>query len=153
MPAYTKKPVTIEARALTESNVDEIANWCGGYTNINDLTAEITVEIPTLEGTMIARQGDFIIKGVKGEFYPCKPDIFFETYEEAHLEFDYASDEKAIFHVDDMVEHEDGSATIAISMDQKLMKTFAEIGILKVLTDEARRIIGDNDEFDTNVGC
>ena len=80
---YRKKPVTIEARGLTFANVNEIADWCDGYTNINDLTAEVTVEIPTLEGTMIAREGDYIIKGVKGEFYPCKPDIFAETYEKA----------------------------------------------------------------------
>ena len=40
-----------------------------------------TIEIPTLEGTMIASPGDWIIKGVKGEFYPCKPDVFDITYE------------------------------------------------------------------------
>jgi hypothetical protein len=95
---------------------------------------------------MRANLGDFIIKGVKGEFYPCKPDIFYETYSSE-------VDEKSIIQVDDLVDHEDGSCTIGITMDQKSMKMFAEIGILKVLTDQARRIIADNDEFDTNVGC
>jgi hypothetical protein len=40
------------------------------------------VSIPTLEGVMRAEPGDYVIRGVHGEFYPCKPDIFFETYEE-----------------------------------------------------------------------
>lgn len=147
MPFYTKKPVTIEARRFLSDTAAEVADWCGGDV-IGDGEDGIPVylDINTLEGIMRANLGDYIIKGVRGEFYPCKPDIFYDTYSSE-------SDEKSIFHVDDMVEHEDGSATIAISMDQKLMKTFAEIGILKVLTDEARRIIGDNDEFDTNVGC
>jgi hypothetical protein len=43
---------------------------------------EVRLHIPTLEGDMIARPGDYIIKGVNGEFYPCKPDIFAKTYEE-----------------------------------------------------------------------
>jgi hypothetical protein len=52
-----------------------------------------------------------------------------------------------------MVDHEDGSCTIGFTMDQGSLKLFAEVGILKVLTDEAKRIIINNDEFDTNVGC
>jgi len=151
MPFYTKKPVTIEARELTELNANEIATWCNGYTDTNDLTAEVAVEIPTLEGTMIARVGDYLIKGVKGEFYPCKPNIFDETY---HTAFnDEMSPDRAIIRVDDMVDHEDGSCTIGFTMDQRSLKLFAEVGILKVLTDEAKRIISNNDEFDTNVGC
>lgn len=150
MPLYTKKPVTIEARQFLSDTAAEVAAWCDGDVIEDDEAEEYNVplylDINTLEGIMRANLGDYIIKGVRGEFYPCKPDIFYDTYSAE-------SDEKSIFHVDDMVEHEDGSATIAISMDQKLMKTFAEIGILKVLTDEARRIIADNDEFDTNVGC
>ena len=43
------------------------------------------IEIDTLEGTMRANLGDFIIKGVQGEFYPCKPDIFEQTYEKCDL--------------------------------------------------------------------
>jgi hypothetical protein len=151
MPFYTKKPVTIEARVLTEMNANEIAAWCNGYTDTNDLTAEVTVEIPTLEGIMIARVGDYLIKGVKGEFYPCKPNIFAETY---HIAFDdEVSPDRATITIDDLVDHEDGSCTIGITMDQKSMKMFAEVGILKVLTDESKRIIANNDEFDTNVGC
>ena len=76
MPYYRKKPVVIEARQLTPVNYMEIAVWCGGIARIN------TVEIPTLEGTMTASPGDWIIRGVQGEFYPIKPDIFAATYEE-----------------------------------------------------------------------
>jgi hypothetical protein len=147
MPYYTKNPVTVKARVLTELNVDEIAEWCDGYTNINDLTAEVTVEIPTLEGTMTARQGDYIIKGVKGEFYPCKPDIFHETYSETYHRG------TTIIQVDDMVDHEDGSCTIGFTMDQRSLKLFAEVGMKKVLFDECNRILSENEEFDTNVGC
>ena len=55
----------------------EVAAWCGG-----EVTDE-GVEIPTLEGTMTGRPGDWIIKGVRDEFYPCRADIFLETYEAA----------------------------------------------------------------------
>jgi hypothetical protein len=58
MPKFRKKPVVIEAVRLTEQ-----------------------VEIKTLEGTMVGEPGDWLITGVKGEQYPCKPDIFEATYE------------------------------------------------------------------------
>jgi hypothetical protein len=57
---YRKKPVVIEAALVTEM-----------------------LRIETLEGVMIANVGDYIIRGVKGELYPCKPDIFVASYEEA----------------------------------------------------------------------
>jgi len=77
---FRKKPVVIEAR-LFESIGDGslIAQWCGGS---NEASPE-HVDIATLEGTMRADLGDWIIKGVQGEFYPCKPDIFAATYEPA----------------------------------------------------------------------
>ena len=81
---YRKKPVVVEA--------EQFVIW-----NLNDLPATVSVlsqvyvvkgnslnpyiEIPTLEGTMRANHLDYIIKGVNGEFYPCKPDIFEQTYE------------------------------------------------------------------------
>ena len=79
---YRKKPVTIEAVQLNIHNVREVAAWCGadwGYTFGS--TEPDALDIHTLEGTMAAYIGDYIIKGVQGEFYPCKPDIFKETYE------------------------------------------------------------------------
>ena len=74
---YRKKPVVIEARKLFTSSLADLAAWCGGTP-----TPSGRIIIGTLEGEMIAEPGDWIIKGVKGEFYPCKPDVFELTYEE-----------------------------------------------------------------------
>lgn len=86
---YVKKPVTIEAFQLNDRGlVSEDWFWDAvsqnniiihNFGKYNDETA--WCEIKTLEGTMTAKTGDYIIKGVKGEIYPCKPDIFEETYE------------------------------------------------------------------------
>ena len=79
MAKYRKKPVTIEAIQWTGENRSEICFFtgrCGGK-----LFMEGELYITTMEGTHHASVGDFIIKGVRGEFYPCKPDIFAETYE------------------------------------------------------------------------
>ena len=82
---YTKKPVTIEAIQFAD-DADTISNIHGflqaDETRIDyaNPTAPV-LKIQTLEGEMTAQVGDWIIKGVKGEFYPCKPDIFEATYE------------------------------------------------------------------------
>lgn len=90
---YKKKPVVIEAAQFTGGNYDEIADFFGNK-NIGKIWSGVEVlpgagvairsclYIKTLEGEMKASVGDFIIKGVNGEFYPCKPDIFYKTYEE-----------------------------------------------------------------------
>lgn len=77
MPFFKKKPVVIEAMLLdNKSSIKvDLVMWCDG--KIRD---DGGIDIPTLEGTMTANVGDWIIKGVKGEFYPCKPDIFEATY-------------------------------------------------------------------------
>lgn len=77
---YRKRPVVIEARQLgVDYDTDcDIIKWCSGRA-IDEGNA--IVAIPTLEGVMRADVGDYIIQGVKGEFYPCKPDIFLATYE------------------------------------------------------------------------
>jgi hypothetical protein len=80
---FRKKPVVVEARFFdTYLNAHTIAAWCGGTAYQHGGTEGVRINIPTLEGTMTAKVGDFIIKGVKGEFYPCKADIFCATYEE-----------------------------------------------------------------------
>lgn len=79
MGMYRKKAVIIEARQWTGSNAVELLDWIKP-TAIQDGS---TLVIPTLEGDHEASLGDWIICGVKGEFYPCKPDIFAMTYEEA----------------------------------------------------------------------
>lgn len=83
---YRKKPVVIEAWQVNSKNYYEVAKWCGGETQ--DISPSGTIYAPgvllihTLEGDHWASDGDYIMKGVKGEFYPCKPDIFEMTYEE-----------------------------------------------------------------------
>lgn len=85
MPNFRKKPVVIEARqfvGVTVEGQEQLAEWCGGLLRGTKLPAdERVIRIPTLEGEMEASFGDWIIRGVKGEFYPCKPDIFHATYE------------------------------------------------------------------------
>lgn len=76
MAKYRKKPVVIEAIQFT-CNFDEIEDFVGGDAEFR----EGKLVVATLEGAMQAKIGDFIIKGIKGEFYPCKPDIFEATYE------------------------------------------------------------------------
>ena len=77
---YRKKPVVIEAVRWDGSNKVEIQQFMNQYLDEN--TIKHTLTIPTLEGDHIASFGDYIIKGVNGEFYPCKPDIFWKTYEQ-----------------------------------------------------------------------
>ncbi len=77
-----KKPVDVEAHQLTEDNAGVLSDWCGGLLILRDDNFEPTkIKILTLEGTMTARVGDYIIRGVEGEFYPCAPKIFEQTYE------------------------------------------------------------------------
>lgn len=85
---YRKKPVVIEAMQLSHKNADDVLEWvdAGGHHAelIYGPTANwIGVAIFTLEGTMEGSPGDWIIRGVQGEFYPCKPSIFAATYEPA----------------------------------------------------------------------
>lgn len=103
MPKYRKKPVVIEAEQAplhpeagdADSIVDYVercialAEWCGGVSHMmrneedrpDDPEYVNHILISTLEGDMKALPGDYIIRGVSGEFYPCKPDIFEKTYE------------------------------------------------------------------------
>lgn len=84
MPKFRKKPVVIEAMYFDGANAADIAAWAGtgGEFGLpSDETGHPAFVIPTLEGGMVASPGDWIIRGVKGEYYPCKPDIFEATYE------------------------------------------------------------------------
>ncbi len=78
---YRKKPVVIEAVKFTRENFYDLAKWANASHTEKPATRSWAITIPTLEGSMLAQEGDFIIKGIKGEFYPCKPDIFAATYE------------------------------------------------------------------------
>lgn len=96
MGKYRKRPIEIEAVQWTGDNVDEVLALVplakdGEFDLPNDdmyvkpgighMPSQGKLYIPTLEGTMTANLGDWIIRGVKGELYPCKPDIFEQTYE------------------------------------------------------------------------
>lgn len=89
---FRKKPIVIEAMQFNgASSGIEIQLWITRhegkatlqYVEGEDPLSLLRITIDTLEGCMIAQPGDWIIKGVKGEFYPCKPDIFEATYEPA----------------------------------------------------------------------
>ena len=98
---FTKKPVTIEAVQWTGHNLREVITFTDGPpdtstthafmdTEVRNCSAEHpegfdypVLKINTLEGKMLVRPGDWIIRGIKGEFYPCKPDIFEATYSPA----------------------------------------------------------------------
>lgn len=78
---FQKKPVMVGAVQWTGDNIRELVTFVGhGLTHEPD---ERVLLIHTLEGKMRAEVGDWIICGVKGEFYPCKPDVFAATYEPA----------------------------------------------------------------------
>lgn len=74
---FRKKPIVIEAHAYAGEG-QEIDGLCPRCREVPDYP-----HVHTLEGPLRVREGDWIIKGVKGEFYPCKPDIFAATYEPA----------------------------------------------------------------------
>lgn len=93
MPQFRKKPVVIEAIQLSvgpsngntndahEERVWAFIGWAKKHQFDNWTTPDEGIDIQTLEGVMHASPGDWIIKGVQGEFYPCKPDIFEATYD------------------------------------------------------------------------
>lgn len=84
---YRKRPVEVEAMRYTMESRDAVIAWSGAQgTGIDDDGCEYelaSLRIETMEGTMRADLGDWVIRGVAGEFYPCKPDIFEATYEPA----------------------------------------------------------------------
>lgn len=81
--SFRKKPVVIEAMQVTRESLADAAEWCNAASYWGGSAPEPAVFIGTLEGEMRADLGDWIIRGVAGEFYPVKPGIFQETYEPA----------------------------------------------------------------------
>lgn len=79
MDKYRKKPVVIEAmQYLRDQNINECMDFCSDMVYDPE---DNEYDIKTLEGNHRVSKGDYIIKGVQGEFYPCKPDILHKTYE------------------------------------------------------------------------
>jgi hypothetical protein len=92
MPHYRKKPVVIEAMELTKASAAAVQDWIisrGGQVEVmppqvmeaGGIAATHAFQVKTLEGTLWAAYGDWIIRGVAGEFYPCRDDIFRATYD------------------------------------------------------------------------
>jgi len=81
MPKFRKKPVVIEAVRWIGTNTNEVLAFAPGVASYSDIDGRTVITIHTLEGKMTAQPGDWIIRGVQDEFYPCKPDIFDATYE------------------------------------------------------------------------
>lgn len=79
MPKYVKKPIPVTAIQWTGENHIELAEFTKGKCLFT--VGESTIVIPTLEGDMKANAGDYIVRGVDCEFYPCRQDIFLKTYE------------------------------------------------------------------------
>ena len=79
---YRKKPVVIEAIQFLDTDYGNLVAI--GSLGLKPVVENDKIKIETLEGTMYADKGDYIIKGVNGEFYPCKPDIFEKTYEKVN---------------------------------------------------------------------
>ena len=100
---YRKKPVVIEAVQWTGDNFDEVSEFTNGALRWDD--EGLWLIIPTLEGDHLARVGDFIIQGVHGEFYPCKPDIFEKTYERV----------EALVHIAGKPDYSDDPWSIALA--------------------------------------
>ena len=83
--AYRKKPIQIEAIQWDGTNFDELKNW-GAPVHFREHWENVLVvgtleDGPQCQVQHIATEGDFIVRGIQGEFYPCKPDIFYATYE------------------------------------------------------------------------
>lgn len=88
MSKFKKKPIEIEAIQWSGDEFNEFPEWLREAWSKNIMIDEgsimrigNTIHINTLEGTMVAQPGDWIIKGINGELYPCKPDIFEKTYD------------------------------------------------------------------------
>lgn len=88
MATYRKKPVEVEAIHYTGDNLTDVEEFLGREAKAEEATLpgpgrglHKGIQIHTLEGTMTASVGDWVVRGVKGEMYPVKPDVFAQTYE------------------------------------------------------------------------
>ena len=88
---YRKRPVVIEAIKYERKHIGRALNFCNkfeGNPKLRYNPHDNEYYVDTLEGCMKVTEGDYIIKGVNGEFYPCKPDIFEKTYEKLDEEIE-----------------------------------------------------------------
>lgn len=83
MPYYRKKPILVEARQYTGDNFLELQDWSADHVELSDYRDD-AICVYTPEGLLWFDEGDYVIKGARGEFYPCQKDIFEETYEKVN---------------------------------------------------------------------
>lgn len=150
MPMYVKKPIPIEARQIAAENAEELAAWSKSDVIFRPVDGSIAgMMVYTLEGTMTGSVGDYLIKGVRGEFYFCAKDIFEETYED----YEEPSDPHTV-EVNEFIENADGSANIVFTIGSEALKTFAKIGLLDTIRETANKIVSEEvDNTFNDVGC
>jgi hypothetical protein len=85
MPYYLKKPIPIEAHQITMDNLKVLMEWSNSSVVKHPDGTPNGMMVYTLEGTMTAKMGDYLIKGGRGEFYFCDKDIFHESYTEVEM--------------------------------------------------------------------
>ena len=155
---YTKKPVTIEAIQWTKENLDIALAWIPseviglrilGMEDSSD-SLQWTTEhyIKTLEGDMKITEGDYIIKGVKGEFYPCKPDIFYATYDgPTRVLWDHTTGEYDPEYLKQSLEHIK-PGMICVNFKEKEIEKISEdeVRIREVLKDPSSVFVGYSQE-------
>lgn len=141
MPMYVKKPIPIEARQITVENADELAAWSKSDIAKRPDGTMAGMLVYTLEGTMTGNVGDYLIKGVRGEFYFCAKDIFEETYEDYVEPIDPWHIQVLSFE-----DQSDGGALVQFEIGKEAQKVFTEIGLLKVITDTAKGVLKQNGE-------
>ena len=93
---YQKQPITVEAIRYTDDiALSDLQHWTGdGGDHIKERHSPVQIVVNTLEGQMALNRGDWLIRGVKGEYYPCRDDVFRETYVPTHLHHHYRDGEQ-----------------------------------------------------------
>lgn len=99
MPRFRKRPVEVDAMQWTEEvAMRELADFTNGLVQLDDVDREFRV-YDRLHDTWVGFEyGDWIIRGVRGEYYPCNPDVFEATYEAAHVECDAIEEKREAVH-------------------------------------------------------
>ena len=81
---FVKKPIPIQAIQYLTENVHQVSKFIGDFPH-KIIESDQLIVISTLEGDHLVRHGDYVIKGIYDEFYPCKPDIFEDSYTEINV--------------------------------------------------------------------
>lgn len=146
---YVKKPIPVDAwqiDMLEIVNQGSYPEWVhdaiqsGKVTYVKSMSS-MSLVISTLEGQMTASEGDYLIKGPKGEYWFNKKDIFEEMYEE-YVEPSHKPNPDSIV-VEKIIDLEDGGAIITFSMDESTMKFFAQEGVRRALVESANKMIDE----------